>query len=256
MQTVATPNLTIANMSAVKHSGRDYVRIVVPSSGTVNIEQNDQRLTFGGGSFAFYDSTIPLRIGGDENYAYTMISLPRASVANLVPHLRNLAASKFDLTSPSVRVFMKFAQSIEQNAAAFGARQLEVYEPTLVDMFSNAVMLTTGGPPKLSHVQREQIMRRLRSRLRDPGLELTEISAAEGVSVRSMQRLFQEIGTTPWKWVMENRLQGVAHDLRSAAYARKSVTEIAFSWGLSDPAYFSRSFKARFGCTPSAWRKM
>jgi AraC-like DNA-binding protein len=256
MGTKATPNFTIANNAAVKHSGRDYVRIVLPNSGSAYIEQNDRGVLISGNSFAFYDSTVPLKIGSEEKYDYTMLSLPRDSVASLVPNLRLLTATRFEISDAPMRVFWATARSIEQEALRLGVDRLADYQLILSDLLSNALMLRADGPPRYSDLKRAQVMRRLKNRLRDPGLELKEISELEGLSLRSMQRLFQEIGTTPWSWVMENRLLGVAHDLRSAAYARKTVTEIAFSWGLSDPAHFSRSFKARFGCTPSAWRKI
>jgi AraC-like DNA-binding protein len=34
----------------------------------------------------------------------------------------------------------------------------------------------------------------------------------------------------------------------------RTITEIAFGWGFSDAAHFSRIFRARFGCAPRELR--
>jgi AraC-like DNA-binding protein len=74
------------------------------------------------------------------------------------------------------------------------------------------------------------------------------------MSLRSFQRLFQIHGTTPTKWILDKRLEGVAEDLRVPALIGRSITEIAFSWGFNDLSHFNRAFRAKFGVSPKAFR--
>ncbi|HEY0232202.1 MAG TPA: helix-turn-helix domain-containing protein, partial [Dokdonella sp.] len=44
-------------------------------------------------------------------------------------------------------------------------------------------------------------------------------------------------------------------DLLDPLRQRDSIFEIAWRWGFSDPAHFSRAFKTLFGCSPRACRE-
>jgi len=35
----------------------------------------------------------------------------------------------------------------------------------------------------------------------------------------------------------------------------RSVSEVAYSWGFNDPAHFSRTFRSRFGISPTQCRR-
>lgn len=67
-------------------------------------------------------------------------------------------------------------------------------------------------------------------------------------------RLFrQEMNTTPHKYLANLRLEAAASMLRQGA--GRSVTEIARACGYSDPLYFSRVFKKRYGVSPREYGK-
>ena len=49
------------------------------------------------------------------------------------------------------------------------------------------------------------------------------------------------------------RLDGCRGDL--ARQSDRTISEIAFAWGFSSSAHFSRAFRKRFGVTPTAFRR-
>jgi len=71
-----------------------------------------------------------------------------------------------------------------------------------------------------------------------------------------LQRLFQFRGLTFGAWLRRERLERCYFDLRDTSATRFTVTEIAFRWGFSDPAYFSRAFSAQFGLSPRQARRL
>jgi AraC-like DNA-binding protein len=87
--------------------------------------------------------------------------------------------------------------------------------------------------------------------LDDPGLCASTIAAAHGISVRTLQQLFADAGTTVGSWIRDRRLKAC---YRALSYAERSetVTDVAFRWGFNDAAHFSRRFKQAFGVTPSS----
>jgi AraC family transcriptional activator of tynA and feaB len=90
--------------------------------------------------------------------------------------------------------------------------------------------------------------------LAEPRLGPGEIAAAIGISVRHLHRLFTRTGGTIADSIRERRLQQCRSDLANPRMRERTITEIAFSWGFSDSAHFSRSFKRQFGICPTTFR--
>jgi AraC-like DNA-binding protein len=90
--------------------------------------------------------------------------------------------------------------------------------------------------------------------LDNPTLSPPAIARAQGVSVRHLHRLFKAGGVSLGDWVRQRRLAQCAADLADVANDGRSLTEIAFRWGFSDSAHFSRSFRAQYGVAPRDYR--
>ena len=87
-----------------------------------------------------------------------------------------------------------------------------------------------------------------------PEISIGVVASTMGVSVRYVQALFEDEGTTFSLYVLGQRLEFAAHILTSP-HANQRVTDIAYDSGFSDLSYFNRAFRARFGCTPSDMRQ-
>ncbi|WP_260860629.1 helix-turn-helix domain-containing protein [Mycobacterium tilburgii] len=80
------------------------------------------------------------------------------------------------------------------------------------------------------------------------------IAAANGMSVRYLQRLFEEDGDTVTGWIRARRIERCRRDLTDARYAHVSVSSVAARWGLTNAAHFSRLFKSVHGVPPTHYR--
>jgi AraC family transcriptional regulator, positive regulator of tynA and feaB len=90
--------------------------------------------------------------------------------------------------------------------------------------------------------------------LAEPSLGPAAIASAAGISVRHLHRLFSYKGNTVGSWIRERRLQQCRSDLADPRLRERSITEIAFLWGFSDSAHFSRCFRRQFGVCPRVFR--
>jgi transcriptional regulator GlxA family with amidase domain len=54
--------------------------------------------------------------------------------------------------------------------------------------------------------------------------------------------------------VWAERIEGACKEIEKSALRRKAISQIAFSWGFSGPAHFSRSFRNRYGASPIEYR--
>jgi AraC-like DNA-binding protein len=134
-----------------------------------------------------------------------------------------------------------------------GAAALEAY----IDILS--ACLRHSGADDAQAVGRHaelvsQIEAFIETHLPEPELGPVGIASAVGISVRHLHRLFALKGQTVGDWIRMRRLDQCRSHLCDIRSQGRTITEIAFSWGFSDSAHFSRSFKKQFGVCPRSFR--
>jgi acetamidase/formamidase/AraC-like DNA-binding protein len=100
-----------------------------------------------------------------------------------------------------------------------------------------------------------RICQTIERRLDEPDLTPARVAQIEGISERYLQKLFEGVGDNFTHYVRERRLQRAWADLSNAAEAHRSISEIAYRYGFSDSAHFSRTFRHRFGLPPREFRQ-
>jgi AraC-like DNA-binding protein len=88
----------------------------------------------------------------------------------------------------------------------------------------------------------------------DQPLTVGEVARHCGVAVRTLQTAFRaHAGMGPMQWLREQRLLAVREALlRDNTTQPPRVTDTALRWGFTHLGEFSRSYRQRFGETPSA----
>ncbi|MGB8970906.1 MAG: transcriptional regulator FeaR, partial [Pseudomonas capeferrum] len=90
--------------------------------------------------------------------------------------------------------------------------------------------------------------------LSQPGLTPANLAGRLNISVRHLYRLFEEEGDSVCRYIQRARLKRSADDLANPFFKRESITSIAYKWGFTDSAHFSRSFKKQFEQSPKDFR--
>lgn len=97
----------------------------------------------------------------------------------------------------------------------------------------------------------DELIDYIRANLDQP-LRLSELEARSQLSARALQYLFKDkLGTTPTRWIREQRLTKAMERLNEMPHQRLSVRAVALSCGYRHAGLFSADFKRRFGMTPS-----
>ncbi len=68
--------------------------------------------------------------------------------------------------------------------------------------------------------------------------------------------MFEEEGDSVCRYIQRSRLRRSADDLSNPFLRSESITSIAYKWGFTDSAHFSRSFKKQFEQSPKDYRAM
>ena len=102
----------------------------------------------------------------------------------------------------------------------------------------------------------EELMKRLmafiENRLGDSDVTVDDMASAVAVSRSGLHRKVKHLmGTSPMEFLREARIRKATLLLTNTG---KSISEIAYGCGFSDPKYFSKCFKATTGKTPSEFK--
>jgi AraC-like DNA-binding protein len=81
------------------------------------------------------------------------------------------------------------------------------------------------------------------------------VAASQGVSASYMRKLFAAEGMSFMDFVLEQRLVRAHRMLTDPRFAERTISAIALDAGFSDLSYFNRTFRRRFGETPSDVRE-
>jgi len=89
--------------------------------------------------------------------------------------------------------------------------------------------------------QLEKIKQYILANLPDPELTTERIAHANHIAPRTLNRLFAADGTTPIRWLWQQRLS--ASFIALAEGQVSQVTDAAMNFGFNDLSHFSRTFK-------------
>lgn len=90
--------------------------------------------------------------------------------------------------------------------------------------------------------------------LADAHLSPEFVAGRLGISVRTLQRLFEQSGATFSAFVTRERLETAYEALRDGR-GRRGIAEIALDSGFGDISYFNRAFRALYHTSPSEIRR-
>jgi AraC-like DNA-binding protein len=91
--------------------------------------------------------------------------------------------------------------------------------------------------------------------LHEDDLNPTRIAEANHISLRYLHMLFQRSDMTVSGYILNSRLHACKQALTDPAFQRLQISEIAFRWGFNSVSHFCRTFKERYGISPSDARR-
>lgn len=119
--------------------------------------------------------------------------------------------------------------------------------------------LVLGAVPDRQHLMEDRGLHAARLRaakvlvrrhLTEASLSSAFVAGRLGISARSLQRLFEQSGTTFSAFVVRERL-AKAYEILTKGRGGRGMAEIALESGFGDVSYFNRKFRALYRATPS-----
>jgi AraC-like DNA-binding protein len=95
----------------------------------------------------------------------------------------------------------------------------------------------------------------IRERIGHHDLTLADMARSLQISESYIRQLLAENGTTFTDFVLGGRLTRAHRMLVDPRYADRSISAVAYEAGFGDLSYFNRTFRRRYGATPSDVRQ-
>lgn len=236
------------------------VKIGLQVHGHGLVTQDDRVALLAPGEFALYDTARPYRLRFEEPFRMLVLMCPRRLLRLSDGDLSALTARPLSgqagLGAVAVPVLRELATRLEDASPPATSHLAEAALDLLAAVFAEQLADDRGAPPPTRHrALRARIGAFVEANLSNPGLDVPAIASAHYISVRQLQKIFEEEQTTASTWIRERRLDRCRRDLADPQFAHLPIAAIAARSGLRDPAHFVRIFKARFGVTPGAFRR-
>ena len=241
----------------IRQAPNDCFLVSIQCRGMGSVTQEDRVAELGVGDFAIYDASQPYELRFREPFEQLVLRLPRHYFSHRIACPERLTALAFRSSQGPVSIVSNFISHLYRQLHGLDSASTAAVHQALVDLLIAALAGTSTRGMFTSNqlVMRQRIKSFVETRLSDPCLNCTLVSEAHGISVRYLNKLFENDDVSLSEWMWARRLDRARVSIESSQTTGQSITQIAYDWGFKDPAHFSRAFKARYGEPPSAYRR-
>jgi AraC-like DNA-binding protein len=239
----------------------DLVLAVPQRGGLKRIEQRGRETVISGDVAALATNGEPRLSTWETPTRVLDFRLSRKLLAPLVADFDAALVRPIPTETEALRLLIRYADDVLNGKHAFASPALcQTVSAHLHDLAALALGATRDAAAEaarnggLRAARRVEILRKIERDLHDPGLTAAALAAQLGLSRRYVSLLLEETGQTFSEYVLVKRLDCAAQQLRDPRHDHARISDIAFAAGFIDLSHFNRSFRRRFGVTPSDLR--
>ena len=241
------------------HGPSNYHWVSLLLDGAGHYEHDDEIREFKAGDFYFGKRCASADLTIDTHFRMLLVNIPDALLARRI-HL-TLPRDVMHLSGQcgGGRLVSNMLRAVADIIDDITDTEILPVELALPQFLMSAVF-GEGGAPAIGGAAavRAALLHRaclsIDQKLDDPNLNVTAAADANGISVRYLQKLFEERDDTFAAYVRRRRLEHCRADLADPRNETVSITSICFRWGFNDAASFSRAFSAEYGLSPRRFR--
>jgi AraC family transcriptional activator of tynA and feaB len=231
----------------------EFVIVLIARSGRETVSQGEAEAALRPGDVVLWDSTRPARFSVREPLAKRSLLIPRAALDEVNGRTWTNAGLLLDGEAPATRLLLGYLDTLSESLPELGPSAVGAARNATLELLVGALR-AEGDVPATSTAQpalRAAMDRYIERHLLDGAISPTAIAAAHGVSIRTVNRIFNATGQTVSEAIRVRRLARAREELTDSD---RPVTVIAHRWGFADTSHFSRSFKAHYGSSPTDYR--
>src|ERR1043165_576538 len=238
----------------------DDVGLIMNPKGAFLLNQRGQDIVLGDGEATLVSLTDSLESLHRPPGDLLVLRFPKPQLAARLASPQDLFLRRIPQSVSALRLLINYFNAVRQEEALTDDLHLQ---QSLVSHFYDltaAALGSTRDPAELA-CSRGMRAARLHAIKRDIGenLERSDLSVRwlalrHSCTPRYIQRLFESEGTSFREYLLEQRLALAHRRLSHPRCQADKISTIAYDTGFGDLSYFNRTFRQRFGETPSAIR--
>jgi AraC-like DNA-binding protein len=191
---------------------------------------------------------------------FVTFRIPRAPIAPLVANLEDGVARRIPANHTALKLLVGYLESARATQALTTPELQNVAVTHIYDLFA----LALGATRDAGYVAYTRGMRAARLRAAKAfvarnvarhELTVAHVAAHLEVTPRYVHMLFDAEGSSFTTFVVRQRLALAHRMLSNHRMAEWTISAIAFAAGFNDLSHFNRTFRRRFGMTPSDLRR-
>jgi len=238
--------------------GDDDLFLIGCRAGTPVLAQRARELTLQRGDAALLSHAEPFSATMAKRSSYLMLRLPRRMLSPLVPELDDAIMRPLRRGGTALRLLLGYAAAFRSRVGA-GPDLDPLATAHLCDLLAMALGAEGRAAPHpegrgVRAARLQAIKADIIERCTDHDLRLDAVAARQGVTPRYVQELLEAEGRTFSEFLLAQRLAQARRLLAEERSAGSSISAIALEAGFGDLSHFNRSFRRRYGATPSGMR--
>lgn len=248
----ALPAFVLARTPArIQADGVDTYNFIVLTQGSWIGRAENRDLTVGPGQLAALDLSRPFAAEPGACEAVHLV-MGRSTLQNAVRAEFDIAAHVFEGTGGAL--LTDYLLSLARHIASVRPEDAGAIRNATVAQIAAAVALIPPPETVTASVRgiRTIVQRHIDRNLTDADLSPELIAAQIGISRSSLYRNFEAYGGIV-AYIRRRRLQAV-HALLLHPDEKRSIGELAETFGFSRASHFTTAFRRTFGCTPRLLR--
>jgi AraC-like DNA-binding protein len=253
VKTTFSPGFTVRDDELVKR-GDDSFAFLMSRSRNIEVDRKRQQFRLDQGDAVLMQVSEPGLLGAKTSFSYVAMMIPAAEMRSRLASMEDFRA-RISKSAEGLQLLRSYVQALETGKRVLGHHTQDAIQRHLFDLVAIACETNVKlGESSLSSVAAARlcaIQEFAGAHFEDPNFSVLAVATALGISPRYVQKLFQSMGRTFTGFVAELRLERAFAILCETPATRKRISDIALQVGFSDLSYFDRSFRRRYGTSPS-----
>lgn len=231
-------------------------RLLLATGAGYNFKSGSHEVYIPDGAAAVLFNGVASSVEYSGSCQVTAVRVRRADLSAAVRYLDDTPARPIRADSQALRLLTKYVAFLRQ----VGPDADPLLADRVATHLTDLVALTLGATDDAEHEAQGRGLRAARmiaikgdisAQLSNPDFTIDALALKHAISPRYVRQLFEYEGTSFSEFIVQQRLTKAYRMLSDLRELTRSISGIAYECGFSDLSYFNRTFKKRFGGTPS-----
>ncbi len=243
------------NSIQMRHDDTEIIGIQFVVQGKERLNIGGEEVVLSPGDILIWDNTRPIAFSVDEELHKISIIMPLSRFRNWLPTSWYTVDKKIAANSHSSGLLSLFMMSLPDHVIARNSSNGDALAEATMGLLVNALGEERQCDSEtLRGTQLMRVRQYIHENLPQPDLSPSQIATGNKISVRYLHWLFEPEGLTVSQYIIQQRLIRCRRELANPLMFKRTITDIAFSWGFHNATHFSRRFKQEFGLSPYEFR--